>query len=1015
MSVGRLQAALGAVTNEFTAAAANINFDFTLIKVEAPKEFQPLGDSLALVKRAEAESGSAHVLARELGALFTGICPKTPQLLKAYGTRVSEISEASKKRFGNQGLGSIFSEYSGIDGTAIWAAATSSEVAIQAHLLACMIARIFEPPQAVAIWVEMVRARKSEVADKVECGEQVPFALVNVACRRDIRKTELAEWDASIRAWMNTADDIKKDEAMKLRDLLKTVQYPVNSNTNLYQSVTEAWRSSLESMEKLIRGEPLSIQDGAILLGLSSWHLYPNLKIFTSQIEVNMDDSLIHPGGVLSLGLSPLRNNARGVYWCLSLAHLRHYGKPVRTEQRLQHDSTRITFPEFMFAALGALLGRWEVQFDEINSAMEVLYHVCDSLSRESEATQSLSWAATIRDTVQKYIEVSKCESDSATRLLLLGRRRFRSFIGEADDTNTRGLRSNPGCFGLLGYSHLLGCLKNHEARIKFLRYLMSRCPKIEVDHCLIQYRVDWGITVKSNRSLSSENLKFPESSSGPRIPHSRPYQISSTERGNVSDDDLSEFSVAIESLSEAENEKDDKKGPFHYATVGPSSWEPICKAMTCPKVLATMTQQHVGSTYRRWAPTQDCDAKPDTDEQSLLYDASSILSTSSVLSTTSHIMIPTSGAPYWLRLVLGDIDSAAIFCNEDVTQTTPDIDFLDISWCFDQDLICCQRLKDHIRKRRFNDITEFLISLNYAQAVYKYLPDARIAIQSLEHKFTDLECFPRTRYGRRHRIVGETHTNPLSTPSALSLVAFLDSGSCSLHTGDLADVMAVSIGDSLYFPRQIMCDPSERPAPYHLERILGNVGKAGLALLMPPQAPMIREIDYKRLMSLQQTIFDAKNEDCFRGTSVHLSFTDHQVPIFDNHAREGIDSQVCILESVISIQDYGKWVADVDILRALKSRRLSWDSMKRECIHTNREVPHRPPLSIEDWDDVINFSNDRFVVRAHGNWLARLATTSVLIQLFEEKNIGKVTICGSNTCWNCCLEESTIPHAFIM
>lgn len=53
-AVGRLQAALASVTNEVTLAAANIDFDFSIVKFEAPKEFRqsasccPLKESMKL-------------------------------------------------------------------------------------------------------------------------------------------------------------------------------------------------------------------------------------------------------------------------------------------------------------------------------------------------------------------------------------------------------------------------------------------------------------------------------------------------------------------------------------------------------------------------------------------------------------------------------------------------------------------------------------------------------------------------------------------------------------------------------------------------------------------------------------------------------------------------------------------------------------------------------------------------------------------------------------------------------
>jgi hypothetical protein len=51
----------------------------------------------------------------------------------------------------------------GLDGTSIYAAATSGSKVIALHLLACMLARAWPGPEATAIWVELVASRKSEL------------------------------------------------------------------------------------------------------------------------------------------------------------------------------------------------------------------------------------------------------------------------------------------------------------------------------------------------------------------------------------------------------------------------------------------------------------------------------------------------------------------------------------------------------------------------------------------------------------------------------------------------------------------------------------------------------------------------------------------------------------------------------------------------------------------------------------------------------------------------------------
>lgn len=194
LAVGRMQAALGQATTELTVAAANLNFDFTLVKVEAPAEYQPLSRALTSSRKWEAESGLTHKTARRLGALFEDICPRTPNLIKSYGSRVSEIPEhdatkTKKKTPSNW----IFSEYAGIDCTSLWAAATSSKAALYVHLLACMLARVWDDAEAVSIWVEIVHQRRREIAAKFERGEPVKFATTAAASQEEITRERLAK------------------------------------------------------------------------------------------------------------------------------------------------------------------------------------------------------------------------------------------------------------------------------------------------------------------------------------------------------------------------------------------------------------------------------------------------------------------------------------------------------------------------------------------------------------------------------------------------------------------------------------------------------------------------------------------------------------------------------------------------------------------------------------------------------------------------------------------------------
>ena len=144
MSVSKISASLASAHNENTLALANINFDFSLFKVEAPTEYQTLGASLSAKRRTEAEAGTQHITARKLGALFDIYLPSTPNLSKAYGRRVSEIAASEVVNPKATKCDGFFTSYVGADGTTIWAAATSGQAAISVHLL---VSSTLNPPQ----------------------------------------------------------------------------------------------------------------------------------------------------------------------------------------------------------------------------------------------------------------------------------------------------------------------------------------------------------------------------------------------------------------------------------------------------------------------------------------------------------------------------------------------------------------------------------------------------------------------------------------------------------------------------------------------------------------------------------------------------------------------------------------------------------------------------------------------------------------------------------------------------
>ncbi len=101
------------------------------------------------------------------------------------------------------------------------------------------------------------------------------------------------------------------------------------------------------------------------------------------------------------------------------------------------------------------------------------------------------------------------------------------------------------------------------------------------------------------------------------------------------------------------------------------------------------------------------------------------------------------------------------------------------------------------------------------------------------------------------------------------------------------------------------MSDPYQQYGELSLKHVLGNVGRPGITLLIPPQDPMVRKVDLEAWKSANYNGFDGTAEDHFTNTSLHLSFTEGSSPVHDGVNRWGRqDSQVFLLESVVSIYD---------------------------------------------------------------------------------------------------------------
>ncbi|KLP01194.1 Uncharacterized protein LW94_7945 [Fusarium fujikuroi] len=898
---GRLQAALAAATNEVTVAAANINFDFTLVKYEAPKEFRPIEGYLTTTRKQDAETGKSHVVARRLGALFSGICPDSPNLIRAYGARVSEISKTATQKESQEYSKSIFASYVGVDATSIWAAATSSTTAIHVHLLACMLAELWDASEATSIWAELVEERRKDIAHRLEQGEALHFGLASAAAQQEITRDQLASWDASARAWIQTGKSVMSKNDSQLRLILKNVYFAINPSEAPFVSVVDAWKLAIETTEKLILGIPQEAQNGAAILGLSAWHIYPDIHIYGNKnIKVTMNDELVRAGGILFLASCPSqRTESRGVYWSLCLSHLTFYGPPVKRNQSLEKEHRRIPFDHLLHATVGAILSRWRVHSSDLVDGINILIAILKIIN---VANQSLYPIMSLFSNAAKQC----LDDEQAWSYMLYGKRRS-GFIKNPDLEVTGATKP---FFGLSDITLLLSCMAKSEDRISLLQRQANRV-------------------------------------------------------------DLSEQEVIIFDLP-------------------------------------SLTAHEVESGHTHSFNTRPKRRK--TTAKKMEYD---IIGTQLFRGNGKNVSV----FDFWI----GDSSSTAIYKKQvkNALQTDPPTTtFEDLKWCFNNSLISSNTFLKLVHKQ--DTIMNTLICLYYAYELLKTLPHLLVRIQCLEASLLYAQWTKPGHLYYPHLSVSSFENFYLETvPKYAGLIQFqilahLIGGYDIHHSAIPSHIIGLSFQDSIIVPASLVHDPGEKVP--HLIRILGNIGRPGLTLLIAPANPMLAPLDEGTWRISNLNRFNGKTEDMLSTTSLHLSFTDWSQPLNSGGVSGSRDVQCSLMEAVISIKDSGQWVGDVDILKALQSDMIHLARLDPFCSHARGALPQNHMHSIECWNELRDCPEEQSVIRASGNWVARLAAVSYLAQKMDTKDMrsSRIFICPDNVCWACREAESNMDDICI-
>ena len=1046
-SLGRLTAALGVAHNENTLALANINFDFSLFRVDAPIEFRALGANLSTNRRQEAETGIPHRTARKLGALFEGVLPHVPELARAYGRRVSEISSYQLQNPKEIGAGGPFAAHVGADGTAIWAAATSGPGAIPVLMLACMLARIWTAREATSLWVEIVACRRREI--ELNCtGDDARDYVLLQAAQQDITRSNLADWDASTRAWLRTADEAKKLQQTQLMLIINNLHIPVSNNMSVYHSVIESSKTALVSMESIVKGMPQRVQSGALLLGLSAWHLYPDMVVHGSLTQkIEQRDQLVPTGTMITLGLESIAEADMGVYWSLPLAHLRFYGDPVQSIRSTGHDSSRILAEQLVYVVLGVICRNWVKTSSMIPLALRWLskIHCCikratrvegghGAASREAEWTQKLledsGWLNILLSSVESFNKLHKSEMQLPLKLMATG---FRRFEGILDKENPL-----PPVFDLLKVHNIVPLLrKTHtmEERIRFLRrvaaqqkassadliirykrygspeffrsrevtgapeYCLSsgkeecyeyasalpyirgstkrshsgECSRIEehkrwiaiawtadvydgpclpselLSHCVAMYRC------KCFRCIRSRDEKAPQEEIGIAAMMGPPALLQEARNGERANE--------INATGEECVQEDSHTFTQYFST---HSWPHV---MTLPKEWQTEVMRSLEGTIKCAYERQYKNAWEAKDGAPNIF---------------------LRGAPWgtgsgFLTFLCGDEDSAALYrVSSPRAPNDIEIEIGELEYLLDQDALDVAKLIKHIGRYHqapYGNLGSSLKTFASLIDVYRYLPEATIALKIAYRPLHEVSW-------ARHAAARETvplapkgaWSWRLSLAETFACIAMSETGTYDLDPSTLEHVFAMSSSNSLFVAAPLLNDPSQHNEEGRVIRVVGNIGRAGIAMLIAPQDPRTRKLEQNTWELVNHAPFDGRTEDSFRNTSLHLSFTQYTMPV-DTGDYGGQDVETFFLESLISVYDRDKWVADLDVLKMLGSTLFRRHASTKVCDHRQDQTPKFDLISIDNWEELLDREEVITIVRAYRNPMARLATAAISVR----------------------------------
>lgn len=246
-----------------------------------------------------------------------------------------------------------------------------------------------------------------------------------------------------------------------------------------------------------------------------------------------------------------------------------------------------------------------------------------------------------------------------------------------------------------------------------------------------------------------------------------------------------------------------------------------------------------------------------------------------------------------------------------------------------------------------------------------------------------------------------EEQLTRLNRAEIFAAICMLDSGHLNFQPDELERVFAISSGSFMYIAAPLLCDPGAGINREYegVRAVVGNVGRPGLTLVVPTTDSEIQSPSPENWKLINHARYDGSLENSFQSTSLHFRFTGFEIPVETGSSGSRF-IQVSFAEAVISVHDQGSWIADIDIIRSLRSLYVLCLPRLDSCVDISPK-PISKAIAIENWEEILDpprvSASTVVVFKTHGNWQARLAAACICAKLKH-----RVVLFQDHGCWDC-------------